>query len=237
MRIACIAAVLLVLVPAARAQAPDSAAERALATRAELQALSGHSAAARERLTRGDFRAGDRVVLAVEGEPALSDTFTVLASSEILLPPPVGNAVSLRGVLRSELDAHMRQELARYLQRAAVRAQPLIRLSVQGEVGRAGIYHVAPDGVVADAVMAAGGTTASADIRNVRVERAGESVWEGNLQQLDGTGRTIEEARLCDGDQLVIPRRREGSFERDIRFFAVIVTLVGGIYGLTRIAQ
>ena len=237
MTIARVAAVLLVLAPAARAQVPDSAAERALATRAELQALSAHSAAARERLTRGDFRTGDRVVLAVEGEPALSDTFTVLASSEILLPPPVGNVVSLRGVLRSELDAHLRQELARYLQRAAVRAQPLIRLSVQGEVTRAGIYHVAPDGVVADAVMAAGGTTATADIKNVRVERAGESVWEGNLQQLIGTGRTIEEARLCDGDQLVIPRRRDGSFERDIRFFAVIVTLVGGIYGLTRIAQ
>ncbi|HKI94211.1 MAG TPA: hypothetical protein VJ992_02860, partial [Gemmatimonadales bacterium] len=40
----------------------------------------------RARLTNGDFQVGDRVLLAVEGEPTLTDTFTVQAGPQIVLP-------------------------------------------------------------------------------------------------------------------------------------------------------
>src|SRR5262245_10052097 len=62
---------------------------------------SSEAAAVRERLELGDFQAGDRILLQVDGEPALSDTFTVTAGPVVTLP--VTGAIRLRGVLRAEL--------------------------------------------------------------------------------------------------------------------------------------
>ena len=215
-------------------------AERALATRGELEALArGASGDDRARimtrLSAGDFQPGDRIVLAIDSEPALSDTFVVSTERMLPLPSPVGADIPLAGVLRAELQNHVRTALARYLQHATVRAWPLVRLSIQGEVAHAGIYGVPADAVLSDAVMAAGGTTQDADIGRVRVEREGEPIWTGSLQHLVGAGATVDKAGLRDGDQLVIPRLRETDVRDQLRFAWVLVSLIGGIYGLTRV--
>ena len=70
----------------------------ALATREQLQAdltrLEQSHDGAREaalvrlRLENGDFQSGDRLLLHVEGESELSDTFTVGPTRELQLPHP-----------------------------------------------------------------------------------------------------------------------------------------------------
>lgn len=227
---------------------PTTALDDPLATRAELEAVADSLARmstadsshlllsrVRDRLRQGDFRAGDRILLEVLGEPALTDTFTVDSERALRLPPPTVGALSLAGMLRVELEPRVTQHLGRFLLDPVVRARPLLRVSVQGEVARAGFYDVPADAVLSQPLMAAGGTTARARMEDLRIERDGEPLWEGTmLRHAIAAGRTLADAYLQDGDQYIVPRRDEGGLVDRLRFLWIVVSLAGGVYGLTR---
>lgn len=169
----------------------------------------------RERLQEGDFRVGDRVVLEVRGEPQLSDTLTVTGNRTLDLPE-IG-PVSLEGVLRSELEAHLRKVLETYLRQPEVRAQALIRIAVLGAVGTPGFYTLPASALLENALMSAGGPTTNADVEEVRVQRGETVVWEGErLQRAMVQGRTLDQLSLQAGDRIVVPERRPGIFEGGI---------------------
>ena len=226
---------------------PDSVADRPLATRESLQETAARLeqehrgsnqmllARIRARMENGDFRPGDRLLVEVEGESTLTDTFTVTAPQTLHLPPPTVGNLSLQGVLRTELESKVSEYVGRFVQDPVVRARPLIRLSIQGEVVKAGYYGVPADAVLADALMAAGGTTQRANLKKLKIERDGETFLEGEpLQEAVASGRTLDEARLRDGDQIVVAKGRDAGFEGNLRFLWVVVSLAGGIYGLSR---
>src|SRR6266566_309689 len=194
-----------------------------------------HEAAAiRMRLTRGDFRVGDRVLLAVEGEPTLSDTFTVGLGGQLTLPL-IGN-VPLDGVLRSELQDYLTHRLAQNLRDPEVRTRAFVRLSVQGAVTHPGYYGVPADAPLSDALMAAGGTLQEANLKRLRIERDGKPLWEGKaLQQAIAEGRTLDGAGLVAGDQVIVPRRGGTNAGEVLRLVGVLVTIPVTIYTLTRI--
>lgn len=212
----------------------DSPLDRPLATREQLEtALRGAGASdvavrIKSRLAEGDFRRGDRIVLMVQGEPALTDTFVISSGSELMLPPPTVGTLSLKGVLRSELEPKLMEYVNRFRTNAVVRAQPLIRLSIQGEVARAGIYSVPADGRLADALMAAGGTTQFAKANKVVIERNGRKIWEGSSFEMD-----LDALALRDGDQIVVDSKRPGGTDT-LRMVALLVSIAGGLYGLSR---
>lgn len=225
-----VAALAVGLLPSALAAQNGNAAERPLATRAELEdAKRGGSDAARIRLAEGDFRRGDQIVLEVQAESLLTDTFTVGGQSELLLPPPTVGTLSLRGVLRSELQDKMTEYIARFRQNPVVRAYPLIRISVQGEVLRGGVYAVPADGRLSDALMAAGGATQYAKTNKMYIERGGKRVWEGTSFET-----TLDELGLRNGDQIVVGGNRPSGGTDVLRMTALIVSIAGGIYGLSR---
>src|SRR2546425_11897844 len=89
------------------------------------------------------FQVGDRILLRVEGDSALSDTFTVVAGPALRLP--VIGEISLAGVPRANLEAHLTRELGRFIKDPVVQARALIRVSVLGEVTRPGYYAVPID--------------------------------------------------------------------------------------------
>src|SRR5687767_10452918 len=126
---------------------------RLLTIAAALLGIADSRAAAQSRST--PFQAGDRVLLTVEGDSVLSDTFTVVAGPALRLPD-IGE-ISLAGVARSGLEAHLTRELGRYIKDPVVEARALIRVSVAGEVTRPGFYAVPIDLVLPDALMLAGG--------------------------------------------------------------------------------
>lgn len=229
-------------------QEPIAAVERALATRAELtteakrlEASAARNAEtasllarARARLAEGDFRPGDLILLDVQDEPTLSDTFAVDGNRELRLPAPTVGTLSLVGVLRSEAPEKVTEYIGRFVQAPVVKVSPLIRLTIQGEVVRAGVYGVPADAVLADALMASGGATAQADFKKVRVERDGRTIMDARtLSQALADGRTIDAALLKNGDRLVIARRPDG-FRENLRFVWIVVSLAGGVYGLSR---
>src|SRR5688572_33397300 len=86
------------------AQAGESAVSRPLATRAELDAAAARlarepgagarsaRAKALRRLTDGDFAPGALILLEVQGEPTLTDTFAVVGDGTLVLPSPAVGA-------------------------------------------------------------------------------------------------------------------------------------------------
>lgn len=168
------------------------------------------------------FQVGDRILLLVEGDTILSDTFTVVAGPAIELP--VIGTLSLAGVPRAGIDDHMRRELGRYLKNSTVHARPLIRLSIQGAVTHPGFYAVPTDLVLADALMVAGGPVQDARVDGLRIKRGGSRIWDGpKLQAQVARGATLEDLGLRAGDQIDIPRARDT--ESSVRIVGGIATI------------
>jgi polysaccharide export outer membrane protein len=188
----------------------------------------------RARMSRGDFQPGDRIRLQVDSEPQLSDTFPVGPSQEVVLP--IIGVVSLHGVLRSELQTAMTRELGRFLRDPIVRAMPLIRLSIAGEVARPGFYMLPPTAVLADVVTVAGGTTQNAEVEKMFVQRGDDRVYEGQaLQGLVAEGRTLDDASIRPGDKFVVPTKNSDSVFYTVRTISILLSIPLTIFALTQI--
>lgn len=165
----------------------------------------------RTRLREGDIQVGDQVALYVEGNQALTDTFTV-SLGHVLFLPTIGD-IQVGGLLRSELEGRLSQQLARYIINPVVRVQPLIRVAVAGEVGSPGFYTVPAETLVSDMLMKAGGPTPNANLRKLWVERRGNRVWEGEIMQAAiAEGRTLDQMSLHPGDQIYVPKAPQKLF-------------------------
>ena len=193
-------------------------------------ALPSMSAAQKSRPPE-QFQVGDRILLLVEGDTILSDTFTVVAGPAIELP--VIGTLSLAGVPRTGIDDHMRRELGRYLKNSTVHARPLIRLSIQGSVTHPGFYAVPTDLVLADALMIAGGPTQEARADKLRIHRGGGAIWAGpKLQAAIARGATLEDLGLRAGDRVEVPKGRD--VESTVRIVGALVTIPIALCVLTK---
>jgi polysaccharide export outer membrane protein len=180
--------------------------------------------AAQTRAQRPAFQAGDRILLRVEGDSALSDTFTVVAGPALRLPA-IGE-IPLAGVARNDLEAHLTRELSRYIKDPVVQARALIRVSVVGEVTHPGFYAVPVDLVLPDALMLAGGATQDARVDRLRVLRGSASLWGGSdLQAAIARGATLEELGIRAGDRIEVPRKQRDP-ESKWRIAGIIVTTI-----------
>lgn len=185
------------------AQAADSKAySKELREQAKIQ-----SELVARRLADGDFQVGDQIALLVEGEQALSGTFAVTSGGGLTLPM-VGD-ISLKGVLRSELQSHITEHLSQFIRNPVVHTRSLIRISITGQVGKPGFYVVPSESLVTDVLMIGGGPAGGADITKIEVERNGKSIWGGNaLQDAITQGRTLDQLSMRAGDRIVLPERR-----------------------------
>jgi hypothetical protein len=178
-------------------------------------------AALRDRLINGDFQVGDRVLIYVQGQQTLSDTFTVREGQVIHLPNLTD--VELHGVLRSELQGHVYDAVSKYLRDPVVRTGSLVRLAVLGAVGHPGFYALPADMLLSDAVMHAGGLGSNAVVEKTTVNRAGTVI----LQSKDVTlaiknGETIDQLSLRAGDQIEVGASHPSTF------LTVVLPVIGG---------
>ncbi|GLC28479.1 hypothetical protein rosag_49920 [Roseisolibacter agri] len=181
-------------------------AERA-ASRAsgrERERAQAEATAIRARLRDGDFRAGDRLSLALGGDTATRE-ISIREGPQIELPYGIPPLV-LTGVLRAELSDAVATHLRKYVREPDVRVRLLQRLSVSGAVGRPGVYWVQPDMPLAEVIMRAGGIGAGAKTDKVVVTRAGKEVIDRKtFARLSREGRTVEESNLQPGDEVRVP--------------------------------
>lgn len=218
-----------IVVSTARAQvANGGGAGRPGATRAELdslmllaevQASSSSSAdvraekqlqaaTIRQRLRDGDFDVGDIIVVSVPSDSALSDTFAVQAGRTLQLPNLP--EVTLVGVLRSELRAHLAQTITQFVRDTALTATAFLRIGVLGEVAHPGYYGVPLDAPIADVLMAAGGPTPRTDIARTVVRRGSQQVLsKHDVRDAMVQGLTLDQLSLGPGDEFVVRAKRE----------------------------
>ncbi len=185
----------------------------------------GEAAIVRRRLQQGDFRVGDRVVMVVEGELQLTDTFVVTAGPAIELP--VVGAISLRGVLRTELQPYLTQQLSRFVAQPDVRARTYVRLTFAGEILQPG-YHMLPiETPLPDAIMSVGGPTTAANLHKLKVRRADGTVLEGKELELAlALGETLDALQLREGDSIEVPRRPVFTFGQIISYTAAVTSII-----------
>jgi hypothetical protein len=209
-------AALMALAPGngpARGQAARPAeGQRELETRAELDAearraeqqnRTGEAWLLRTRLQRGDFQEGDRIVVMLLGNTTFNDTISVRVGK--MLPLPRMGEVPLEGVLRSELNDRISSHLARFLRDSSVKAIPLVRLAVLGQVQRPGYYYTSADVLVSDMLMKAGGPAGDADLNHVVIRRAGDTIWNAQDTRTAMTdGLSLERLHLRAGDELYV---------------------------------
>jgi protein involved in polysaccharide export with SLBB domain len=209
--------------------APGSTGIGTVASRSDLEALAAgngpQAASARERLANGDFQPGDRIAMVVQGEPTLTDTISVRANQIIHLTNLPD--ISLHGVLRSELQDFLKQQLGQYLRNPDVRAVSLVRVDVLGPVLRPGFYTAPADELVSDVVMQAGGLAPQADI-NKTVVRRGEVLVQpaARVQDALARGETLDQLDVRAGDAIVIGERPAGGN------FLKVLGIVGAIAGI-----
>jgi len=232
--------------------APNVEAGRPNATREELTRLAAEAdaaasvgaaesvrdakrvqaAAVRERLREGDFRAGDRIVLAVQGDSAWTDTLVVLPGSTLRIVSAIED--SLAGVLRSELQSHLSAVITRYYKNATVRAIPLIPFGVLGEVARPGYYRLPADIAVSDAIMTAGGPTQRADMpRTIVRRRSRELLSRSAVRDALAAGLTLDQLGLTAGDELIVGAKPERGWQTAVQ----VGSLVTGVLLALRAAK
>ncbi len=178
----------------------------------------------RSRLANGDFRVGDRFLYTLTMDSVRSDTVSVRDG----LTVAVGNLpdISLKGVLRSELDDALSAHILRYLKNARIRTVTLTQVSILGAVGRPGYYNVAPDRPLSELIMIAGGPVADANLREVEIKRASRVVLKSkDSRQALLNGRTVEQVDIRSGDEVVIPMKRKANWGQIIQLLFVASSL------------
>lgn len=187
----------------------------------------------RQRLKEGDFQAGDRIAITLDGAVKLNDTVAVRSARQIVLPDLP--EISLAGVLRSELQNYLTTQLKRYIRDPHLETRPLIRVSISGAVARPGFYSIPADGLLSDLVNLAGGPTPRVDYGRSSIRRGSEELWKDkSVETALSDGLTIDALLLQSGDEVVIGEARQ------INWLGMLqgVTTAGGIatllYTLTR---
>jgi protein involved in polysaccharide export with SLBB domain len=196
----------------------------------ELRARADREASSvRTRLDEGDFQEGDRVPIIVDGEPELSDTFTV-EQGRMLRFGEMGT-VDLTGVLRDELDETLMEFLGQFVILPSLSSQPLIRVTIEGAVALPGFYNVPSETPIADVLMIAGGPLTTAKIQDLRIERGLGKIWSGDdVRRALAEGRTLDQMGLRAGDRIILPQSFPlGNAYPAVRTFTLLLAIPASI--------
>jgi polysaccharide biosynthesis/export protein len=156
---------------------------------------------------------GDSIRVVVWRKPEMSGDFIVGPDGTIT--HPLYQAVRVGGIPFSSAQNNLRNFLSRFEQDPQFVAEPLVRIAISGEVGRAAIYALRPETSIQEAVAQAGGPSETGNRERVRVLRKDASGRQReffvSLVDPEGSPATM---RVHSGDQIVVDRRK--SFFREV---------------------
>jgi polysaccharide biosynthesis/export protein len=158
---------------------------------------------------------GDRLRVDIFNVPEYSGEFYVLADGTVNLP--VIGAIRVQGATIQRTSSVLTGYFSRYVKRPIVTislvAPRPVQFAIAGEVTRAGSYTIPftlenrkfPS--ISQAIQLAGGTTQTANLRQVKVRRAATGrIITVNMLDVLQRGNTSQDISLRDGDTVYISR-------------------------------
>ncbi len=170
--------------------------------------------------------AGDRLRVDIFNVPEYSGEFYVLGDGAINLP--VIGAIPIQGMTVQRASSLLTAYFSRYVKRPIVTISVLaprpVQFAIAGEVTRAGSYTVPFTGEnrkfpsISQAIQLAGGTTQTANLRQVQVRRAATGkIAYVNMFDVLQRGNTSQDITLRDGDTIYISRSENVSTSDRLR--------------------
>jgi polysaccharide export outer membrane protein len=192
--------------------------------------------APRDTLTRsvGVLRPGDVLDIVVYRDKELSNKYLIDSRGYVQIPGL--GVIQAAGLDPTQVKERLVDSLrARGFERPELSVQPLIRVSVLGQVRSPGLYPVDPGTSLIQLVTIAGGPVGEADLRKTKVVRDGRAYTVDLESALAGSpaGRIV----LYSNDYVVVPRKTGLTRENLSFVFAglgMALTLVNVIVTLTR---
>lgn len=148
------------------------------------------------------LRPGDAVRISVWRKPEYSGEFTI--SYEGAIGHPFYQQLRVTGVAVPEVRRLIADHLAKFEAQPLFVMEPLLRVTVGGEVNRPGLYTLTRETSVAQAVAAAGGVAERGRSDRVQVFRDGRSVQVDLTQPEPGNAQLP----IRSGDEIYVARRR-----------------------------
>ena len=140
-------------------------------------------------------------------KPEFSGDYVVAPDGSIT--HPLFRSVKVAGLPFAKAEANLRTFLSQFEDNPQFVMEPLIRLSVSGEVTKPSVFAGRPETTLGEAIARAGGptpTAASNRVRLIRVTPSGQQTqFTINLQESKGSPGTTP---LRSGDQIVVDRKK-----------------------------
>ncbi|HEU4524799.1 MAG TPA: SLBB domain-containing protein [Gemmatimonadales bacterium] len=171
---------------------------------------------------------GDSVRIVVWRRPEFSGDFVVAPNGTVT--HPLYRTVTVGGVPFATAEANLRRFLSRFEENPEFVMEPLVRVSISGEVDRPRLYALRPETTIAEAIGVAGGVTRDGNRDRVRILRTtpGGPVRE-LVANLNDPAAGAGGVPVLSGDQIVVDRKR--NFLRD-----VVLPVLGVIGSVASIA-
>lgn len=166
------------------------------------------------------LRPGDAVRLTVWRNSDLTGEFTIGPDGSIM-HPMMYRKFTVANVPLQTAENSLRDFLKRFEANPEFVMEPLLRISVSGEVARPNIYQIRPGTTLTQAVAIAGGTTERGRRDRVTLRRNGASRTISVNSSEDGAAQL----RARSGDEIIVDRRRA--------VFREIIAPVAAIIGAT----
>jgi protein involved in polysaccharide export with SLBB domain len=217
----------------ARREFESRAEIEAQAKAAEAQHRPNEAWLLRQRLEKGDFQDGDRIIVVLHGNALMPTNFagipdtllTVRAGRRLEFPRMAD--LALDGVLRSELNDKLTEHFAQYIREPSVRSTPLVRIAVIGLVGKPGYVYTLADAPLSDVIMQAGGPGNNANMAGIVIRRGADVIWDAqDTRAALADGMSLDRLHLRAGDEIVVPQERQFPWLAVFSVGATVVTLV-----------
>jgi polysaccharide export outer membrane protein len=176
----------------------------------------------RDSLSRsvGVLRAGDAVRIAVFRDKELTGEYLIDSRGQLQIPGL--GVIQAAGLDPDQLKTSIRSALIQLgTTNPQISVQPLVRVSVLGEVRSPALYPVDPGISLIQLLTIAGGPTPNANLRKTRVVREGR-VFEVDLESAL-TGSAAGRVVLYSNDVVVVPKKT-GITRETLQFILSLTT-------------